>query len=151
VRRSSAGLGFEFRTEDKFSAIETREWRADHRENHVGCETRLGRWLGVDNPRWWRRRMASLDERAMAANQRLVRAFFRPFGLPGDRLVPEKIRRSHGLRLCSNYRCRLLFRCRKNRLVFWIVIQRSRPQQLVVSLACTIIIRLAAGPDGRCY
>ena len=45
------------------------------------------RGLGVDNRRWRWRLAASLDEGAMAADQRLVRPAFGRFGLSGNGLV----------------------------------------------------------------
>jgi hypothetical protein len=50
----------------------------------------LDRGLGVDNRRWRWRLAASLDEGAMAADQRLVRPAFGGFGLSGNGLVLKK-------------------------------------------------------------
>jgi len=64
----------------------------DHYPNHVLYSAQLDRGLGADNRRWRWRLAASLDEGAMAADQRLVRPAFGRFGLSGNGLVLKKIR-----------------------------------------------------------
>ena len=72
------------------------------------------RGLGVDNRRWRWRLAASLDEGAMAAEQRLVRPAVGHFDLSGNGLVLKKIRGGHGLRLCSAGRGCSVFRRGEN-------------------------------------
>jgi hypothetical protein len=86
---------------------------------------------------------------------------FGPFGLSGNSLVLKKICGRHDPRLCANCRCCLLFHRGKNRPGFEMVIRRlSRRsdcecdtaaswREYVRAIPCTIINRLAAGPDGR--
>jgi hypothetical protein len=102
---------FEIRPESIVNAIPASEWEAeDHYPNHVLYSAQLDRGLGVDNRRWRWRLAASLDEGAMAADQRLVRPAFGRFGLSGNGLVLKKIRGGHGLRLCSCRGCSLFGR-----------------------------------------
>lgn len=69
--------------------------------------------------------MASLDERAMATDKRLVRAAFGCFGLSGNGMAFKKARRCHGDRLCSTGRGGFLFRGGESCLGNWKLIRRS--------------------------
>jgi hypothetical protein len=80
----------------------------------MGSRPRLDRGLGVGHRRGWRRIVAALDERTMAAHKRMVRAVFRPVGLSRNCMVGKEIRRHPALWLCSPCRCRFLLRRREN-------------------------------------
>jgi hypothetical protein len=97
----------------------------------------------------------------MAADKRLVRPAFGRFGLFGNGLVLKEIRGGHGLRLCPAGRCCSLFgrgeNCFGGRKLIWrlfpakIRTERASVGRICPSPpACTIMILLAAGPDGRC-
>jgi hypothetical protein len=115
VRHLSGVSQFEIRPESIVNANYASEWEAeDHDPNHVLYRAPLDRGLGVDHRRWRWRLAASLDEGAMAADQRLVRPAFGRFGLSGNGLVIKKIRGGHGLRFCSAGRCSSVFRRGEN-------------------------------------
>jgi hypothetical protein len=90
-----------------------------------------------------------------------VRPAFGRFGLSGNGLVPKNIRGGHGLRLCSAGRCGSVFRRGENCFGGRKLIGRLFPVKIRTETAslgsicpspptCTIMILLAAGPDGRC-
>jgi len=57
-------------------------------QNHVWCSAGLDRGWGVDHRRGRWRFVASLDESAVAADQRLVRAVFGDCGMCANWLAP---------------------------------------------------------------
>src|SRR5260370_40807925 len=105
--------------------------------------------------------MLSKPANAMAADQRLVRPAFGRFGLSGNGLVLRKIRGGSraqvmfGLPLVLSFSSRgeLLWRSEGDLTVISV---KSRTETGSVGSispsppACTIMILLAAGPDGRC-
>jgi hypothetical protein len=106
---------FEIPQEGRDNVTEASGCEAEgHESNHGWCSARLDRGMGMDNHRVRWRLVAALDEGAMAANQWLVRAVLRHFGLSGNELVLKKIRGHDGLRLCSDWRSCSLFRRGEN-------------------------------------
>jgi hypothetical protein len=104
--------GFEVSSEGIVNAVHGAGYNAENcPSNHVCRDARLDRGLGVDNRRGRWRRLASLDERTMAADKRLVRAALRCFGLSRDWLALKKICGRSRPRLCSIRRRCILF-CR---------------------------------------
>jgi hypothetical protein len=125
--------------------------------NHVDSNTRLACGLGMDNRRGRWRRVASLDERAVAANQRLVRTVVGHFGVSGSGLAAGKMLGCYGLRLCSACRSDFLFRhgdnCFRARHLIEVLPREPCPAIsapcVCTYYVCTIMMKLAAGPDGR--
>lgn len=89
------------------------------RRNDVWRSAQLDRCLDVDNRRGWWRLVASLDERAMAANKRLVRVVFGRCGVSGNQLALAEVRGRDSLGLCSACRCGSLLRRGENCFDSW--------------------------------